>query len=95
MDFPKPDDFENQNNQPMNDEEYDRIQKRIKLLTLLEQLGHESLKTTNLFMMKYRETDDISWLEKATNLCLLFKEQKAITIEEYKALGGTNYPKGE
>ncbi len=82
-----------ENDLPMNDEEYDRIQKRIDLLGQIELLAVNQVKILDLYLAKFKETEEPYWLDEGTKRSNEYKTKRKILVSEYIALGGSNLPK--
>lgn len=78
---------------PLNDVEFDRIQKRIKILNDISDMAEEQLRTINLLAAKARETKNSYWVKRFKEVKIEYDEKKKISLKEYKDLGGVNFPK--
>lgn len=78
---------------PLNDDEFDRIQKRIKILNDLADLSEDQLRTMNLLAAKAKETKNDYWVKRFKEVKIEYDEKKKISLKEYKDLGGVNFPK--
>ncbi len=86
------DDFD-EDDLPMNDEEYDKIQRRITLITEIEALAINHVKILDLYLAKFKETEDPYWLDEGTKRGKEYKVKRKVLVDEYIALGGVNLPK--
>lgn len=78
---------------PLNDEEFDRIQKRIKILKYLADMAEDQLRTVNLLAAKAKETKNYYWVKRFKEVKIEYDEKKKLSLKEYKDLGGVNFPK--
>jgi hypothetical protein len=86
-------DEDDEDDMPMNDAEYDKIQRRITLITQIETLAINHVKILDLYLAKFKETEEPYWLEESIKRGKEYNVNRKILVDEYVSLGGVNLPK--